>query len=92
MMPFCSDKLKSELTALSSLFWGNPKDFTPIWMVQGGNPFYYYFTSPYLYEVSSLRNNIKKYMCIFLNFKNSPKSKKRKNVKSFEEKQFNKEL
>ena len=80
---FCSNKLKSELAALSSLFWGNPKAFTPLWMIQGGNPFYYYFKSPYLYEVSSLRNNIKKYMCIFLIFKNSPKAKKKKKCQIF---------
>jgi NTE family protein len=91
MMPFCSDKQKSELAALSSLFWGNSKAFTPLWVIQGGNPFYYFFTSPYLYEVSSLRNTIKKYV----DFSRLQKTHKRKienDEKSLDEKQSRNDL
>ena len=90
-MPFCSDKHKSELAALSSLFWGNPKAFTPIWMIQGGNPFYYFFTSPYLYEITSLRNTIKKYTD-FPRLQNTTKRKEENDEKSFEEGQPNNDL
>src|SRR4051812_37364489 len=91
MMPFCSDKQKSEMAALNSLFWGNPKAFTPLWMIQGGNPFYHFFTSPYLYVVSSLKNTIKKYVD-FPKLQKFTEGKNKNDEENFEEKQFNKDL
>jgi NTE family protein len=59
---FCSDKQRSELAALNALFWGIPKAFTPIWIERGGSPFYYFFNSPYLYDITRFKNTISKYV------------------------------
>ncbi|MGN6709777.1 MAG: patatin-like phospholipase family protein [Candidatus Nitrosocosmicus sp.] len=62
MIPFCTDKQKSEFAALMSLFWGNSNAFTPIWLDRGGFPQYYFFNSPYLYDVDRLKKTINKYV------------------------------
>ena len=62
MIPFCTDKQKSEFAALFSLFWGNPNAFSPIWFDRGGSPLYYFFNSPYLYDVDRLKKTINKYV------------------------------
>jgi NTE family protein len=61
-IPFCQDKQRSELAALSALYWGNPKAFTPIWINRGGLPYYYFFNSPYIYDIDRLKNTINKYV------------------------------
>jgi NTE family protein len=60
-IPFCTDKQKAEFAAFISLFWGNPSAFTPIWLDRGGSPLYYFFNSPYLYDVDRLKKTIIKY-------------------------------
>jgi NTE family protein len=79
------------LAAISSLFWGNAKAFTPIWIIQGGLPLYYFFTSPYLYDISRLRNTINKYVD-FSKLQKATKQNNEKDGKLIEEKQFNKDI
>jgi len=59
---FLPYKQRSELAAVHSLFYGNTRAFTPLWVMPGGMPFYYFFNSPYLYDISRLKNTIGKYV------------------------------
>ena len=36
--------------------------FTPLWLVLGGIPYYYFFNSPYLYDTSRLNRTVTKYV------------------------------
>jgi NTE family protein len=62
LIPFCPDKQRSEIAASYALLWGIPKAFTPIWIERGGFPFYYFFNSPYLYDITRFKNTISKYV------------------------------
>jgi NTE family protein len=63
MLPtFLSYKERSQFAACYSLFYGNQKAFTPLWVKPGGLPYYYFFNSPYLYDISRLKETIAKYV------------------------------
>jgi NTE family protein len=53
---------RSQLAAAYSLFYGNQKAFTPLWIMPGGLPYYYFFNSPYLYNISRLKETISKHV------------------------------
>lgn len=59
---FLPHKEKSELSAAYSLFYGNQRAFTPLWIIPGGLPYYYFFNSPYLYDISRLKATIAKHV------------------------------
>ena len=54
-------KERSQLSAAYSFLYGNQKAFTPLWMY-GGIPLYYFFNSPYLYDINRLRRTVSKYI------------------------------
>lgn len=58
---FLPYKERSELSATYSLFYGNQRAFTPLWMF-GGIPLYYFFNSPYLYDINQLRRTVSKHV------------------------------
>ena len=62
MDPFCSEQQRTQISAFNSIVWGNPKAFTPLWIERGGLPFYYFFSSPYLYNLDKLKNTINNYV------------------------------
>ena len=59
---FLPYKDRSELGAAHSFFYGNTRAFTPLWIMPGGLPYYYFFNSPYLYDISRLKDTIGKYV------------------------------
>ncbi len=61
-LAFLPYKEKSELSAAYSLFYGNQRAFTPLWIIPGGIPYYYFFNSPYLYNVGRFKRTISKYV------------------------------
>ena len=56
--PFLPYKVRSQLSATYSFLYGNKRAFTPLWIVPGGMPYYYFFSSPYLYNTATLRKTI----------------------------------
>lgn len=61
-LAFLPYKERSELSAAYSLFYGNQRAFTPLWIIPGGIPYYYFFNSPYLYNVGKLKRTICEYV------------------------------
>ncbi len=59
---FLPYKEKSELSAAYSFFYGNQRAFTPLWITPGGIPYYYFFNSPYLYNVGKFKKTISEYV------------------------------
>ena len=59
---FLPYKEKSELSAAYSLLYGNQRAFTPLWIIPGGIPYYYFFNSPYLYNVGKFKKTISEYV------------------------------
>jgi NTE family protein len=59
---FLPYKMRSQLAACYSLFYGNQKAFTPLWVMSSGLTYYYFFTSPYLYDISRLKETVAKYV------------------------------
>jgi NTE family protein len=59
---FLPYKEKSELSAAYSLLYGNQRAFTPLWITPGGIPYYYFFNSPYLYNVGKFKKTISEYV------------------------------
>jgi NTE family protein len=59
---YLSYKERSEASAALSMLFGNSKAFTPLWIMPGGMAYYYFFNSPYLYDIGSLRRTISKYV------------------------------
>lgn len=64
MLPpvFLPYKERAQLSAAYSFLYGNQKAFTPLWLVPGGMPYYYFFNSPYLYDIGKLKRTVSKYV------------------------------
>jgi NTE family protein len=61
-LAFLPYKEKSELSAAYSFLYGNQRAFTPLWITPGGIPYYYFFNSPYLYNIGKLKKTISEYV------------------------------
>jgi NTE family protein len=59
---FLPYKERSQVAAGYSFFYGNQKAFMPLWIMPGGLPYYYFFNSPYLYDIGRLKETISKYV------------------------------
>jgi NTE family protein len=82
---FLPYKERSQLAACYSLFYGNQKAFTPLWVMPGGLPYYYFFNSPYLYDVSRLKETIAKYVDFRKLGKREPKDLQVKDINKIDQ-------
>jgi NTE family protein len=55
-------KQRAYMAAAYTLTYGNARSFTPIWFIQGGLPYYYLLSSPYLYSTVQLKETLNKYI------------------------------
>ena len=55
-------KQRAYMASAYTLAYGNARSFTPIWFIQGGLPYYYLLSSPYLYSTVQLKETLNKYI------------------------------